>query len=780
MGITAFLLILEYVSFEKSVNQFHTNLPNIYRLLNQGPTGETWPQVEPGWAAKAQQNFPEIKSYCRYAEGIAKGIVRKEGSSNEAFRESNISYAEGDFFEFFSFPLLEGRKTDFKQPNVAFVSQKTATKYFGKENPLNKTLLVSNQFGTVPYIVKGIYVFPENSDIRDDMLLSLETLNSPSGLNGNGWARLDNLDSQFINTFFLFNDGTDTKALEQKLTTFRTASKRDKDGGEFRLQPFAHIHLAATLNDTYQTTGNLKYVYMLAAIAFLILLIAWFNYINLSTANALKRANEVGVRKAIGATSFHLIGQFLGESCLVTFLGLTLSLVLTTILQPFFNQLIGRTLSLNTLLSSSVWAIGLGILVLGSLLSGAYAAFALSNYKPVETLKGKISKTAKGVFLRKSLVVSQFGISIVLILITILIYSQLQFMQTQKLGINTQQLLVIRGPEFGIDSTFNGQKSAFIRDIARQSFVKDYCQSGSIPGSWYNFSTSGFTPSKSKSGDELKSYSFAIVGERYFNTYEIPLKAGRNFTAAECNVEWNDNSKVVLNEKAMEQLGFTSAEEATRSKIKWDERYLEVIGVVKDYHHTGLHRAIDPIIFYPQNNNAYMTVRLTASELPQKIAKLENIYKNAFAGNPFDYYFVDDNFNQQYAAENQYSEIFTTASVWAIVIACLGLFGLATFTVETRTKEIGIRKVLGASVVGITVLLAKDFLKLVFVAIIIASPIAWYLMDKWLQDFAYHVEITWWFFAITALLALIIALLTVGFQSLKAALMNPVKSLKSE
>lgn len=780
MGITAFLLILEYVSFEKSVNQFHTNLPNMYRLLNQGPTGETWPQVEPGWAAKAKQNFPEIKEYCRYTQGIAQGIVRKEGTQNESFREANINYAEGNFFEFFSFPLLDGQKLAFKQPNVVFVSQKTAIKYFGKENPIDRTLIVSNQFGTTPYTVKGVYEFPENSDIQDDMLLSLETLANPANLNGNDWAQLDNLGSQFINTCFLLNNGTDFKALEKKMTAFRTTLKKDKDGGVFRLQAFTNIHLAASLNDTYQTSGNLKYVYMLAAIAFLILLIAWFNYINLSTANALKRANEVGVRKVIGATSNHLIGQFLGESCLVTSLGLALSLLLISILQPFFNQLIGKTLSLYTLFSSSIWIVGLSVLGLGSLLAGAYTAFALSNYNPVETLKGKITKTAKGVFLRKSLVVSQFSISVALILVTVLIYSQLRFMQTQNLGINTQQLLVVRGPEFGIDSTFQGRKTTFIREIAQQSFVKDYCQSGSIPGSWYNFSTSGFTSSKSKLGDELKSYSFAIVGERYFNTYEIPLKAGRNFTEAECNVAWNDNSKVVLNEKAMELLGFKSAEEAIRSKIKWDERYLEIIGVVKDYHHTGLQRAIDPIIFYPQNSSAYFTVRLSPLELQKKIAKLENLYQNAFAGNPFEYYFVDEHFNQQYISEKQYSELFTTASIWAIFIACMGLFGLATFTVETRTKEIGIRKVLGASVLGIIALLSKDFLKLVLISIFIASPVAWYFMAQWLQDFAYHIEMEWWVFVATAILAVFVALITVGFQAIKAAFMNPVKSLKSE
>jgi putative ABC transport system permease protein len=301
-----------------------------------------------------------------------------------------------------------------------------------------------------------------------------------------------------------------------------------------------------------------------------------------------------------------------------------------------------------------------------------------------------------------------------------------------------------------------------------------------VPGKFYNFATSGFTQPNSKPGDELKQYSFAIIADRYLKTYDIPLKAGRNFTAQETDVEWNDNSKVLLNEKAIEQLGFKTAEEAIKTKIKWDERYLEIVGVVKDYHHTSLQRAIDPIIFYPQNNSGYFTIRLTGDQLSDKVATLERLYKNNFSGNPFEYFFADDNFNKSYLSEQQYGYLFTTASAWAIVIACLGLFGLATFTVEQRTKEIGIRKVLGASVSSVVVLLSSDFVKLVMISIVIACPVAYYVMDKWLADFAYRVAIEWWIFAGAAILTVTVAVLTVGFQAIKAALMNPVESLKTE
>ncbi|WP_439584611.1 ABC transporter permease [Dyadobacter bucti] len=780
LGITAFLLILEYVSFEKSVNQFHRNLPQMYRLLNLGVKGETWPEIEPGWAPRIRQTFPEVKDYCRVAEGIGKGFVTGAELKNESFRENAIGYAEGNFFDFFTFPVVRGDGKALENPKVVFLSEKTATKYFGEQNPVGKTLTVTNQFGALTYSVEGVYENPSNSDIQFDIILSLATLSNAANLNGNDWAALDNDDSQYINTFFLLNKAADPKALEKKLTTFRDGLQKDKDGIQFRLQAFANIHLADNLSDTYMTSGNVKYVYMLLIVATLILLIAWFNYINLSTANALKRANEVGVRKVIGATPGNLITQFLGESALVNVLGLGTALVLVSLVQPFFNQLIGKELSLGSLGNSSMWLVGLALLLVGALSSGIYSAYSFSKFNPVKILKGKLTASAGGVLLRKSLVVSQFSISIVLILATIVIYSQLKFMQTQNLGIDTSHLLVVRGPELGKDSSYKTRQNAFWNELEQQSFVKDYSLSGTVPGNWFNFKTSGFSQPGSKPGDELESYAFAIIGDTYLKTYGIQLKTGRNFTAAECRVEWNQNSKVLLNEKAVEQLGFKSAEDAIRTKVQWDERFLDVIGVVKDYHHSGLQRAIEPMIFYPQVNMGYITIRLTPGEIQNKMAKLEKIYKGYFAGNPFEYFFVDENFNKQYVTEKQYSEIFTTASVWAIFIACLGLFGLATFTVETRTKEIGIRKVLGASVASIVGLLSLDFLKLVFVAIIIACPVAWYFMTGWLKDFEYQIRITWWIFAAGGALAIIVAVLTIGFQSIKAALVNPVKSLKSD
>lgn len=779
MGIAAFLLILEYVGLGKSVNQFHTKLPQMHRLLCQSTEGDVWPQVEPGWSPKVKERLPEVEDFCRFTEGIAQGIVSNQEQAL-SFREENIGYAEGNFFEFFSFPLRAGDAADFHKPDVVFISESASNKYFGAENPVGKPLRLYNQFGDRSFVVAGVFKdMSENSDIRFDMLFSLETLKNPANLNGNGWASLDNLDNQYIHTFLLLTTGTDLKALEQKLNAMRRELQPEKDAVVFRLQPFRETYLATSLNDDLPHSGNLRHTYMLIGIALLILLIAWFNYVNLSTATIWRRANEVGVRKAIGASRTSLMGQLLGESMLLNALAFGAGLLLVQVLQPFFNDMIGNDLSISVLSETSVWLYGLVGVLLGALLSGAYSAFILSGFSPVDVLKGRWAKGVQGVTLRKSLVVSQFSISITLILFTILVYSQLHYMQHKDLGMKPEQLLVVKGPEAGLDSTFKSRQNAYWDEVSQQNFVSDYCTSGSVPGHSFNFATEGFTSPQSKPGDENKSYSFAIIGDRYLKTYGIALAAGRNFTPEECAVRWNDNDKVLMNERAVAQLRL-NPEDALHTKIRWDERYLSIIGVVKDYHHSGLQQAIEPIIFYPQNNTAYFTLHMSDGNLQGNIATLERLYKTQFPGNPFEYFFVDDNFNQQYLSEKRYSALFSTASIWAIFIACMGLFGLATFTVESRTKEIGVRKVLGASVASITSLLAKDFLTLVFIAVIIASPIAYFFMDSWLSDFAYRIDIQWWMFALAAALTAIVAFLTVGVQSVKAALANPVKSLRSE
>ncbi|GAB3698947.1 ABC transporter permease [Spirosoma flavus] len=782
LGMATFVLIAEYVAFERSVDGFHTNLPNLYRLLMDN-NRQTYSQQAPGVAVIGKQQFDEIQDYCRIANGVSDGIVTWAGTGKadqKSFRETSTAYADGSFFSLFSFPLTDGSLLSIQQPNVVAISETAARKYFGDNRAIGKVLTLNNQFGKTAFTVGAVYRdFPTNSDFRADMLFSLQTLASPAGLNGNDWARLDNLESNFIDTYLLLRPQANYLTLETKFNNFKKKLKPE-DTEQIRLQPVKNMHLARSLSDYYQTNGSLRFVYLLGGIALLILVIAWFNYINLSTAGALKRAKEVGVRKTVGAGHGQLITQFLSESLLLNVLSLILAFGLIALLQEPFNQLTGRTLSTDVLLRGNFWALAVGFLLAGTLLSGGYVAFVLTKFRPVQVLKGALSRMGQGVTLRQSLVVFQFSVSVALMVATGVMLQQLRYMQTQDLSMKLDQLLVLRGPDVGKDSTFNKRSGAFRQSIAQLASVQAFCTSGSVPGNWYNFSADGITRPNPQPGDNQKSYAVVNADHRFLDTYGIKLVAGQNVTAAECDKSWNDVTKVMINERAVEQLGFLNVAAAVGQKIKWGERELEVVGIVKNYHHQSLKQAIEPIIFIPQTSVFYTTVRLTTDQLPAKIAELERLFSQYFPGNPFDYFFVDERYNEQYKDDRQSERIFTIASLLAIFIACLGLFGLATYMTEQRTKEIGVRKVLGASVGSIVTLLSKDFLKPVVIAIVIASPLAWWAMQRWLQDFAYKINIGWWVFGLAGMLAVGIALATVSFQSIRAALKNPVKSLRSE
>lgn len=780
LGLVAFIFILQYISLEKSVNLFHHNLDQVYRLINEDLKGNTWTEIEPGYGPTAKERIPEIIDYCRFEQGICKGVVLNN-KTNTSFKEENIGYADGNFFEFFSFKVLTGDKAALKRPDVMFLSRSSAIRYFGTLDPVGQSLSLFNQFGNKTFTIGGVYQdIGDESDIQYDMVFSLQSLQNPDQLNGNDWARLDNYDSQYINTFFRLRSGASAQRVEAKLTDLRNTLNDDKDGVIFRLQPLKEVHLASTLADTYTHTAQLKYLLMMGAIALLILLIAWFNYINFSTAKALQRAGEVGVRKVIGATRANLVAQFLSEAILTNLISFIAAIILVVMIQPLFNNLIGKNLSLSGMMYQSGWLTGLLLIILGSFISGAYTAFILSGFNPITTIKGKLLKGQTRGLLRKILVVAQFAISIMLIIATLAIVYQLNYMQKKDLGFAHEQLVVIPGPQVGKDSTYSFRQEGYLNTIAQQSFVKDYCNSGSVPGKFYNFQTSGFTQPQSKPGDEFTSYAFAIIGEKYLPAYEIPIVAGRNFTAAECKVEWNDNSKVILNESAIKKLGFNTPQEAVATRIRWDERFLDIIGVVKDYNHLSVQRPIDPMIFYPESSTAYTTIRITPDQFKDKISGLQKIYQSYFPGNPFEYYFIDENFEKAYASERQFATIFMIASGWAIFIACLGLFGLATYSIQSRTKEIGIRKVLGAGVGSILSLISKEFVILILIAIVIASPIAYFGVDHWLQEFAYRIKLEWWLFALAGGLVLSTALLIIGARALQAALNNPVKALRTE
>jgi putative ABC transport system permease protein len=780
LGIAAFILILQYISFETSVNKFHKNLPDLYRVLNESKEGEIWDYTPPVLATITKQQFGEIENYCRVAENIGNGIVtNKEGEEIKSFKENSIAYVDGSFFEMFSFQIAEGNDPSLNESNTIALSSTTARKYFNDQNPLGKVLTINNEFGENLYTVVALFDdFPNNSDLKFDILLSLQTLANPANLNGSDWASLDGT-SSYLTTYMQLQPHTEASFLEGKLNEYKKQLEPEDDV-QLRLQSMATVHLATSLDDTYLHFGNLGFIYLLSAIALLILIIAWFNYINLSTAGALKRAKEVGVRKVVGASKIQLIGQFLGESLLLNFVGFILAFALVNIFQNLFNEIIGKNLSLDILMENSLWIFGLLFLVIGTISSGAYTAFALSTFSPAQTLKGTFSKSVRGVTLRKALVVFQFSISILLIASTFILFKQLRYMQNEQLGMNIEQLLVIRGPRLGYDSTYQHRKESFKNELSQATFIEKYCGSASVPTEGYNYSTSGITRFSPLPEDEKLSYSISYVDNNFFPTYEIQFSAGVNFSLEDCSKKSAINDQIILNERAAEQLGFQTSEEAIGQRVNWNEKQYEIKGVVKDYHHLSLRQSIEPSVYLPQLSNGLFTLKIKTQNIQDQITYLEGIYKEYFPGNPFEYFFVDDNYNRQYQTEQQYAQLFTSASSLAILIACLGLFGLTMFTVEQRTKEIGIRKVLGASVSQVTSLLSKDFLVLVAISILIASPISWWAMDMWLQEFAFRTEITIWIFLTAGVITVLIAILTIASQALRIAISNPVDSLRSE
>jgi putative ABC transport system permease protein len=787
LGIAAFIFIFEYVAFEKSVNMFHKNLPTLYRMLESRPAGDVFVQMAPAIAPLVKKEFNEIKAYCRVAESSANGIITIENPGKngavQSFREDALAYADSSFFTLFTFPLLSGdAQSALSEPNTIALSVSRANNYFGTKKAIGKTLVINNQFGKTLYTVTAVYQdMPENSDLKFDAILSLQTLANPANLNGNGWARLDGFDGSFVSNFFQLTETSDYTALENKINVLK--QKLDsEDKSKFVLQPMANIHLGSSMEDAYQTSGSLSFVYLLSGIAILILVIAWFNYVNLSTAASLKRAKEVGVRKVVGAGRFQLINQFLGESLLLNIIGFSLALLLVYSLQKSFNDFTQKNFSLEGLLADPSWIAAAVLLLLGALLSGSYVAFSVTSLQPVQILKGSAGlklNAGKDNWLRKILVVLQFSVSVILIISTLVLYRQLQYMQDKDLGFQADQRLVINGPQLGDGKALEVSSELLDNQLSALPYIQNLCHTGIVPGNYYSFNAAGIVKLGEKSDDAKKGYAMGIIDDRYLSVFQIGLVAGRNFTVQEAEKAWEKSGKLMVNETAARQLGFEPAQKAAGAIISWGQTF-EIVGVVKDYNHQGLQKAIDPIVFMPRRSGGKLVLQLSTPNMQKQLKELESLYKAAYPGNPFEYYFVDQKYNEQYKTETQYSQVFALASMLAIFIACLGLFGLASFMTEQRTKEIGIRKVLGASIAGILALVSKDFLRLVIISIVIACPVAGYFMQKWLQDFAYQTDIAWWMFAGAGGLVMVIAVLTVGFQSIKAALMNPVKSLRNE
>ncbi len=796
IGLATCFLIMQYVLYEESYDSYHINGDNIYRVNldnGEGPVASN----HPGSGPSLKDDYPEVVEYARMVpqaifvgDVTAWSYVTEDGEA-KVFNEEKVYNVDPSFLTMFSFPFIHGDpKSALNDARSVVISKKVAEKFFGNETPLGKTLSVN---GDNPFNVTGVFEdIPENSHLKFDILVSSFTRD------GNANKHLGWRWPEFY-TYIQLAPGTDPAQLQKKLPAFVTKYLGDvvqeyKWDITFSLQPLKDIYLNSThIAKQREVPGNKRTNYFLTLIAIIIMVIAWINYINLSTSKSIERAQEVGLRKVSGASRKQLILQFLLESSIINFLSILLAFGLIVLSYPFFIQLIGKNIApsvweLPILTEASFWLLLLVIFIIGSFLSGLYPAFILSSFKVTSVLKGKFSRSTSGVIFRKILVAIQFIISVGLIAGTFIVSKQVSFMRSQELGYQKDQLLVIKSPSV-YDSTFTDRLNTFKVELVRNSNINNIAPSSEIPGKMITNLNGLRKLNESLSSNTLGYQVF--VDKDFMDTYGFDIMAGRNFRENESLLVIN-NTKVetvpiIINEIMMDSLGFENPEEATNKLVNFgfrdSENWVgEIIGVVNNHHQRSLKQGYDPIVFFPIPglNGSYYTVNLNMTDTGNTITYIEDRYKKAFPGNQFEYFFLDDYFDRQYAADQQFGNVFGSFSSLALIVACLGLFGLSTFTVSQRKKEMIIRKVLGATFSNVVLLFSKDFVKLIVAANFLALPAVYFIVRHWLQNFAFQVNIGWVIFILPAAILLIISLTTVFFQTLKTEKVNPINSLRKE
>jgi putative ABC transport system permease protein len=772
IGMLACILISQFVLHELSYDNFLDKKDRIFRIqqdrYDKGELSTQWAAGAAGIGPDLKANFSEVETYTRL---MKQGATLSTGDT--FFREEDLYFASEEFFRVFSIKLIEGIDSlVLKEPFKMVLSQSMAKKYFGNENPIGKTLKAN---GTREYEISGVFEdLPVNTHMKIDALgsfISLEKMwNNP----------VTTWDWDGFMTYILLAESTDAKSFEAKLpdfvqTTHGEELKKFNAGIEFHLQPVADIHLDSDFISEFKPNGNRQSVNFLSIVALLIMIIAWINYINLSTAKSIERAREVGVRKVMGGHRTQLIQQFLTESLFLNFIAVILAAGLAILLTSWFSSLTGRELGYQLFLQPGFWLILLGLIIFGALMSGLYPAFVLSSFRPVEVLKGKFKNSNSGVWLRKGMVITQFIASITLMVGTFTVYQQLSFMQDQDLGVDIEQTVVLRSP--GVtDSTYRQKYQVFKQKISENTGVISVTASTSVPGSQPDWNAGGIRR-LSQGEDEQNQYRVIMTDGSFNKGFGLEMHSGREFSDEVAN----ENKNVLLNETASRRMGFATPEEAINDQIFFWGDTFNIVGVMKDYHQESLKKSFDALIFrYDEAPNGFYSVKVNTAEIKDLMVILESDWEEVFPGNPFQYFFLDEHFGQQYKADQQFGTIFGIFSGLAIFIASLGLFGLSSLTAIQRTKEIGIRKVMGATLVGLLRLISKDFIILIMIAIGLSIPLSVWIMNSWLQDFAARIPLSWWIFAIPSLTVVIITLVTVCVHTIKVATVNPVKSLNYE
>lgn len=769
VGMACCVLILLFVHYEFSFDKGHENAENLYRVLYRISgtfRGKSYFNTTTGALALAmKENFPEVIGAARVWQK-GEGIVHYQ---NRFFKETQIYYADPDFLGMFSIPLIHGdSKTALANPQAILLSQETSRKYFGDEDPMGKTLLMDNN---QEYQVTGVFRnASENSHIKYDLLISFLSFVQMQGQKrAKEWARF------FSPTYFQLREDTEIKAFEKKLQELYISNLPEPpqdSKSNIVVQPITKIHFFTEALNEFEPGGDIRTVHLFMAIAIFIMLIACFNYMNLSTARFSQRAKEVGMRKVIGASRVNLIRQFFSESIVMSILSFAIAILITVIFLPTFSIYVGRDLSLHLFKDTRIVLSLVCLAIFIALVSGSYPAFYLSSFRPIRILKGQLKINSKGPSLfRNSLVTIQFSITIALIICTIITLQQLHYIKDRDLGYNKDHIITMRGSRLFGDRNYETIRNELLQypqilDMTWSSALTSGIRSGG-PVGWAG-----------RLEDDHVVAHILTVDYNYFDFYEMEIIKGRSFSK---EFTTDKNNAYILNEKAVKEIGWHDPIGKMFSEDPDMSLEGPVIGVVKDFHYAPLHLEIQPLhIRLMEKPYGWLSLRISSQRIPETLNFLKQKWEIYAPEYPFEYSFLDDRLNRIYQSEQKLGQSFNGFSILAVLIACLGLFGLASFLSEQRTKEIGIRKVLGASTRSVVTLFSKEFVKWIIISNIIAWPIAYFAMNKWLQNFAYRININIWFFIASGFVALVISILTVSYHATKAALTNPVDSLRYE
>jgi putative ABC transport system permease protein len=769
IGITCFILIMLYVEYEMSYDAFHEHSDRIFRVAHQNP-GEMYMEKDAGATSVAalaptlMEEFPEVQFATRF-KPIDRLLLSWE---EESFYETGL-FADEHFFDVFSFQLIRGdKKGILEKPESIVISSRLAEKFFGNEDPIGRMLHCSLGRLEIAGIVENV---PENSHIQFDWLIPFISQYSAEerASQFQWWGNHNHY------TYCFLQEESAKIDLENKLAVYM--NKKFKDFGwddmsmqTYFLQPLESIHLRSHLNGEFSVNNSIKLIRLFSSIAAFILLIACINTMNLSSARAAKRMKEIGIRKVVGGRRHQLFLQFIGESIFLSALSLIAATGLVYVLLPGFNHFVERNILFNSVIE---WPFILGLLVVmfvSGILSGIYPAGLLSSLKPMSALKGKTDLTTKGGSLRNMLVVFQFGMTIILMVASFVIFLQIRYVKEKSLGYNREHVVVIRMTDPSVRKNY----SSFRNLIMQNPNVQGITSSNSLPSHIIS-STSGKSETEDGDIEGLSSLSWTGADFEFFDVFQMEIVKGRSFSR---EFGTDENDAVIVNETFVRKANWTNP---IGKKFQfWGNRERVVVGVVKDFHFQSLHQDMKPLFILCQPDNYYFYARVRSENIPATLKYFRETYERFKIRYPFEYFFLDDNFNRMYASEQKLGQMLISFSGLAIFIACLGIFGLASYTAERRTKEIGIRKVLGASVTRIMFLLSTGLTKWIIIANLVSWPIAYYAMSRWLQNFAYRIDINIWIFILSGTIALFIAILTVSYQTIKAATANPVDSLRYE